>query len=149
MLGEVLDDGCLDDKGGKLDLSMIEYVKGTTSLKLCRRSLCMLCHQKGLLKKSHLWPESLLCLFRLVLLLHMTRKIFIESVLKEFYILTLQTKKLITRSASNVNTCCASMEKISACQYSRMLFIMLIFHRHLQCNYRYIMISGSITFALG
>ena len=75
MLGEVLDDGCLDDEGSKLlDLSMIEYVKGTTSLKPCRRYL--LCHQKASLKKSHLWPESLLCLYQAGVTTPHDKKIF-------------------------------------------------------------------------
>ena len=63
MLGETLDDGCIDDEGCKiLDFSMIKYVQGTNNLKSCRR--CVLCHQKASLKRSHLWPESLLRLFQ-------------------------------------------------------------------------------------
>ena len=63
MLGETLDDGCIDDEGFKiLDFSMIKYVQGTNNLKSCRR--CVLCRQKASLKKSHLWPESLLRLFQ-------------------------------------------------------------------------------------
>ena len=75
MLGEVLDDGCLDNEGSKLlDLSMIEYVKGTTSLKPCRR--CLLCRQKASLKKSHLWPESLLRLYQAGVTTPHDKKIF-------------------------------------------------------------------------
>ena len=75
MLGEVLDNGCLDEEGSKLlDFSMIEYVKGTNNLKACRR--CVLCRQKASLKKSHLWPESLLRLFQAGVDAPLDKKIF-------------------------------------------------------------------------
>ena len=75
MLGEVLDNGYLDEEGSKLlDFSMIEYVKGTNNLKACRR--CVLCRQKASLKRSHLWPESLLRLFQAGVDTPLDKKIF-------------------------------------------------------------------------
>lgn len=75
MLGEVLDNGYLDEEGSKLlDFSMIEYVKGTNNLKACKR--CLLCRQKASLKKSHLWPESLLRLFQAGVDAPLDKKIF-------------------------------------------------------------------------
>lgn len=61
-LGKALDEKCLDTEGSEfLDLSMIDYVNETNNLKSCRR--CVLCRNKAVLKRSHLWPESLLQLY--------------------------------------------------------------------------------------
>lgn len=61
-LGTALDEKYLDTEGSKfLDLSMIEYVNETNNLKSCKR--CVLCRNKTDLKRSHLWPESLLRLY--------------------------------------------------------------------------------------
>ena len=63
MLGTALDKKYLDAEGSKfLDLSMIDYVEETNNLKLCNR--CVLCRNKTSLKRSHLWPESLLRLYK-------------------------------------------------------------------------------------
>ena len=63
MLGNALDKKYLDAEGSKfLDLSMIDYVEETNNLKVCNR--CMLCRNKTRLKRSHLWPESLLRFYK-------------------------------------------------------------------------------------
>lgn len=41
-----------------LDFAMMDYIKGTNKLNDCRR--CLLCREKRSLKRSHLWPKSLL-----------------------------------------------------------------------------------------
>lgn len=61
-LGIAWDEKYLDMEGSKfLDLSMIDYLSETNNLKSCKR--CVLCHTKAPLKRSHLWPESLLQLY--------------------------------------------------------------------------------------
>lgn len=63
MLGTALDYKYLDCEGSKYsDLSMIDYASETNNLKSCKR--CVLCRNKAPLKRSHLWPESLLKLYK-------------------------------------------------------------------------------------
>ena len=62
-LGAALDYGHLDREGSKfLDLSMIDYVEEKNDLNSCKR--CVLCRNKAPLKRSHLWPEALLQLYK-------------------------------------------------------------------------------------
>ena len=62
-LGAALDGGYLDAEASKfLDLSMIAYVSETNNLKPLQR--CVLCRRRAPLRRSHLWPESLLQLYK-------------------------------------------------------------------------------------
>ena len=63
MLGAALDGGYLDAEASKfLDLSMIAYVSETNNLKPLK--CCVLCRKRAPLRRSHLWPESLLQLYK-------------------------------------------------------------------------------------
>ena len=63
LLGAALDGGYLDAEASKfLDLSMIAYVSETNNLKPLKR--CVLCRRRAPLRRSHLWPESLLQLYK-------------------------------------------------------------------------------------
>ena len=59
LLGLALDSGCLDPEGSKfLDLAMIDFLHETNRLNDCSR--CLLCREKKVLLRSHLWPRALL-----------------------------------------------------------------------------------------
>lgn len=63
LLGAAADGEYLDAEASKfLDLSMITYVSETNNLHSCKR--CVLCRKKTPLRRSHLWPESLLRLYK-------------------------------------------------------------------------------------
>ena len=63
LLGAAADGEYLDAEASKfLDLSMIAYVSETNNLHSCKR--CVLCRKKTPLRRSHLWPESLLRLYK-------------------------------------------------------------------------------------
>ena len=63
ILGAALDYEYIDAEGSKyLDMTMIDYIVETNDLKSCKR--CLLCRKHSPLRRSHIWPESLLKFFQ-------------------------------------------------------------------------------------
>ncbi len=59
LLGTAQDYGFLDEEGSKLfDCAMIDYLRETNSLNNCQR--CLLCRRKKKLRRSHIFPKSIL-----------------------------------------------------------------------------------------
>lgn len=59
LLGIALDHNFLDEEGSKLlDFAMIDYLRETNDLNYCQR--CLLCRRKTKLRKSHIFPKSIL-----------------------------------------------------------------------------------------
>lgn len=64
LLGTLLDSGHIDENhecSKLLDLAMIDYLQTTNNLRDCGR--CLLCRKRAKLKRSHMWPKSLLDAF--------------------------------------------------------------------------------------
>ena len=58
-LGNVQDHGLLDTEGSRyLDYAMIDYLRETNNLGNCQR--CLLCRRKAKLRRSHVYPKSIL-----------------------------------------------------------------------------------------
>lgn len=59
ILGRVHDDHFLDEEGSKLlDWAMIDFIREENKLNDCKR--CLLCRKKMVLKRSHIYPRSVL-----------------------------------------------------------------------------------------
>lgn len=59
LLGAAQDHDFLDKEGSRLlDFAMIDYLRETNDLGHCQR--CLLCHRKVKLKRSHVYPKSIL-----------------------------------------------------------------------------------------
>ena len=59
LLGTAYDQNFLDDDGSKfLDWAMIDYTREANKLDSCKR--CLLCRRKTVLKRSHIYPRSVL-----------------------------------------------------------------------------------------
>lgn len=59
ILGSAQDHDFLDEEGLKLlDFAMIDYLRETNDLNSCER--CLLCHRKTKLRRSHVFPKSIL-----------------------------------------------------------------------------------------
>lgn len=59
LLGRAHDNNFLDDDGSKfLDWAMIDYIREQNKLDSCKR--CLLCRRKTVLKRSHVYPRSVL-----------------------------------------------------------------------------------------
>ena len=59
ILGSLYDCGDLDEEGSKLlDFAMIDYMRETNCLNSCRR--CLLCRNKAVLRRSHLFSKFIL-----------------------------------------------------------------------------------------
>ena len=59
VLGFLVDEDFIDEEGSKiLDISMVDYIRETNSLKNCHR--CLLCCTKSQLKSSHVIPHFIL-----------------------------------------------------------------------------------------
>ena len=58
-LGNAQDHGLLDTEGSRyLDYAMIDYLRETNNLGNCQR--CLLCRRKAKLRRSHVYPKSIL-----------------------------------------------------------------------------------------
>ena len=59
ILGSAQDHSFLDEEGSKLlDFAMIDYLRETNDLNRCQR--CLLCRKKTKLRRSHVFPKSIL-----------------------------------------------------------------------------------------
>ena len=79
LFGNLLDGGHIDENhecSKLLDLAMIDYLQGTNNLRDCGR--CLLCRKRAKLKRSHMWPKSLLDAF-VSCDLPKTRKVYVVS----------------------------------------------------------------------
>ena len=79
LLGNLLDSCHIDENhecSKLLDLAMIDYLQATNNLRDCGR--CLLCRKRAKLKRSHMWPKSLLDAF-VSSELPKTRKVYLVS----------------------------------------------------------------------
>ena len=79
VLGSLHDCGDLDEEGSRLlDFAMIDYMRETNCLNSCRR--CLLCRNKAVLRRSHLFSKFILKAIAKDLVVEGDHKVFIPMI---------------------------------------------------------------------
>ena len=79
ILGSLFDCGYLDEEGSRLlDFAMIDYMRETNCLNSCRR--CLLCRNKAVLRRSHLFSKFILKAISKDLVVESDHKVFIPMI---------------------------------------------------------------------